>query len=179
MPAAQDAHYAALLEIARRDGEREEARLQGAIRTIRWWAAGCLAVTTLHGALPPGLLSGLDGRAVRGVAVCAVISLCGWAWAVWGSVGRLKPRSSVGRSGQLRRDYRQGKTVDTRQAFYELWGDREISDSVGGSVVSQEIEANEADRFAGEVYRLVRRACLVTGAAAATSLAIIVLGLLA
>lgn len=176
MPAAQDARYATLLEIARLDGEREEARLQGAVRTIRWWAAGCLAVTTLHGALPFGLLSGLDGRAVRGVAVCAVISLCGWAWAVWGSVRRLKPRSA-GRSGQLRRDYLQGKTVDAGQAFYELWGNREDPDFGDGSVDVKAMEANDAERYAGEVYRLVRRACVVTGAVAVTSLVIIVLGL--
>ncbi len=178
MPYDNDAYYATLLEVARLEKEQEETRLQGAIRTIRWWSAGCLAVTTLHGALPFGLMAGLDSRVIRGVAVCVVVSLCGWAWAVWGSVRRLKPRSAIGRSGILRRDYLQGKTVDARQVFFELWGNPYSPGSGGGSVAFKEREANEADRFAEEVYRMVRRACLVTGAAAATSLVIVVLGLL-
>lgn len=178
MPDDQDAYYTTLLEVARLEREQEDTRLQSATRTIRWWSAGCLAVTTLHGALPFGLLAGLDSRVVRGVAVCVVVSLCGWAWAVWGSVRRLKPRSAAGRSGILRRDYLQGKTVDERRVFHELWGYRNSSDSGGGSVAFKEEEANEADRFAEDVYRMVRRACLVTGAAAATSLVIVMLGLL-
>lgn len=82
---------AALLQEARREVVREETRIQDSMRTIRWWAAGCLAVTTLHGALPFGLLTGLDGLVVRRVAACVIASLCGWAWAAWGSVRRLRP----------------------------------------------------------------------------------------
>lgn len=71
---------AALLEEARRELEREESRFRDSMRTIRWWSAGCLAVTTLHGALPYELLEGLDSGAARGVTACVIVSLCGSAW---------------------------------------------------------------------------------------------------
>ena len=176
MPAADGYDHQTLLEGARRNLEHEEARRQGAMRTVRWWAAGCLAVTTLHGALPFELLAGLESPAARGVVICLAASLCGWGWAAWGAVRRLRPRPWTAPSVSWRSAYLKGDTVDARRELHEMWGDPDDPDVNKGVASYVAVEVKEADRFVEEVYRLVRRACLVTGAAAAASLGIIVLG---
>lgn len=111
---------AALLQEARREVAREESRIQDSMRTIRWWAAGCLAVTTLHGALPFSLLTGLDRWAARAVAACVIASLCGWAWAAWRSVLRLRPRNRPARPERMRQPIREERqlTPDRRCMKY-------------------------------------------------------------
>lgn len=165
-----------LLQGARRNLEHEEARRQGAMRTVRWWAAGCLAVATLHGTLPFELLAGMESPVVRGMVICLAASLCGWCWAAWGAVRRLRPRSLIAPSVSWRLAYLGGETVNARRELHELWGDPDNPEHGDGVVISLVAEANEADRFAKEVYRLVRRACLVTGLAAVASLVTAVLG---
>lgn len=167
---------AALLEEACRELEREESRFQDSMRTIRWWSAGCLAVTTLHGALPYGLLEGLDSRAARGVTACVIVSLCGWAWAAWGSVRRLRPPTRPARPMRMRQAYRRGDAVDARPALNEIWGDPDNADPDEGVIQVLAVEADTLDRNALEVYNLVRAACVVTGLAAITALFVIVLG---
>ncbi len=167
---------AALLEEARRELEREECRFQDSMRTIRWWSAGCLAVTTLHGALPYGLLEGLDSGAARGVTACVIVSLCGWAWAAWGSVRRLRPPTRPARSDSLQQAYLQGNSVDARPALREIWGDPDNADPDEGVIQALAKQLNSMDKNAVEVYNLVRRACVVTGLAAITAFFVVVLG---
>ena len=168
---------AALLQEARREVAREESRIQDSMRTIRWWAAGCLAVTTLHGALPFRLLTGLDGWVVRGVAACVLASLCGWAWAAWGSVRRLRPRNRPARPERMRQAYQQGEAVDARPALIEIWGDPDNIDTDEGVMPVIMREADTLDQNSVEVYNLVRVACVVTGLAAVAALFVIALGL--
>lgn len=167
---------AALLEESRREIEREESRLWDSMRTIRWWSAGCLAVTTLHGALPYGLLAGLDSWAARGVTGCVIASLCGWAWAAWGSVRGLRPRSRPARPESWQQAYLRGDSVDARPALNEIWGDPDEPDLEEGVIQALAKQLDSLDKNAVEVYNLVRRACVVTGLAAVVALFIIVLG---
>lgn len=176
MPDDNGYDHQTLLEGARRNLEHEEARRQGAMRTVRWWAAGCLAVATLHGTLPFELLTGMESPVVRGMVICLAASLCGWCWAAWGAVRRLRPRPLTSRSVSWRLAYLGGETVDARRELHEMWGDPDDTKHSDGIVFSLAKEANEADRFAKEVYRLVRRACLVTGIATVASMVIAVLG---
>lgn len=177
MRSDRDYDDAVLLEEARRELEREESRLQDSMRTIRWWAAGCLAVTTLHGALPLGLLTGLDSRTAQGAAACVIASLCGWAWAAWRSVRRLRPPPRPARPERMRQAYRRGDAVDARPALHEIWGDPDNIETDEGVMPVIMKEANTLDKNAVEVYNLVRAACVVTGLAAVAALSVIALGL--
>ena len=168
---------AALLQEARREVAREESRIQDSMRTIRWWAAGCLAVTTLHGALPFSLLTGLDRWAARAVAACVIASLCGWAWAAWRSVLRLRPRNRPARPERMRQAYQRGETVDARPALHEIWGDPDNIDTDEGVMPVLTAEADTLDKNAVEVYKLVRVACVVTGLAAVAAMFVVALGL--
>ena len=162
------------LEEARRHLEQEEARRREAMATIRWWAAGCLAVATLHGTLPFGLLSGLDGWAARWAAVCVAASLCGWIWA---AVRRLKPRPHPYRPGRLQWEYLQGADLDAGYVVSELWGnlsDTEFSEGAVGMIAR---EGNTVGKYAEDVYQRVQGACVVTGFAAIATSVLIVLAL--
>ena len=153
---------AMLLEEARREVAREESRIQDSMRTIRWWATGCLVVITLHVAIPFGLLTGLDDLAALRVAFFAFVSLCVWAWVVWGSVHRLRPRNRPARPERMRQAYQRGEAVDARPALIEIWGDPDNPDTDEGVMSVLTAEADALDQNAVEVYNRVRQACVLT-----------------
>lgn len=165
------------LEEARRHLELEEARRREAMQTIRWWAAGCLAVATLHGTLPFGLLGELDSWVVRWAVLCVAASLCGWIWAAWTAVRRLKPRPHPYRPGGLQWAYLQGAELDAEYVLSELWGNLSDPEFSEGAVGMTAREGNTVGKYAEDVCQRVKGACVITGFAAIAISALIVLGL--